>query len=213
MKKSTIAIVAALAAFAVFGPGDAFAQARAGAGAGSAKAGGVPLKIEKLTKPGASCLVPSPDFDGNVKSPGRGGTKKKWAALEAEYATSPDWIDAITFNFHVLSQDDEKTYHYYTATVTYVDVAKGKHGACVMLPPSAVARYAADGRGIVAFAVEVELEGKTVAAESDGLGKGKEWWKQLDGFKGKLERHSGVLQDRSKTPFGLTFIDQYEAVR
>lgn len=215
MKKSTIAIAAAVAAFAVFGPGEAFAQARAASGStkaagAAAKAGGVPLKIKQMTKTGNACLVPSPDFDGKVRSPGRNsGQKKKWAMCEVEYATQPEWIDSATFTFHVLCVDDEKVFHYHTASVTYLDIAKGDHGACVLLPPSTVARHGAP----VAFGVEIEIDGKQIAFESEGMGKGSQWWTKLDGIKGKLERHSGLLQDRSKTPFGLTFIDQYEAVR
>lgn len=218
MGKTAVAFALALGALAAFGTGEALAQTRAagaaGKAAGAAQSGkaGAALKIRQVTKPGNSCLVLSPEFDGKVKSPGRSsGPKKKWAALEAEYTTSAEWTDAITFTFHVMSMDDEKTYHYYTTTVTYIDVAKGDHGACVMLPPAAVARYGTP----MAFAVEVELDGKTVATESDGMGKGTPWWTRLDAMagKGKLERHSGLLQDRSKTPFGLTFIDQYEAVR
>jgi hypothetical protein len=213
MEKTAMAFALALGALAAFGTNEALAQS-AKAGAAQAGKAAPTLKIKQITKPGNSCLVPSPDFDGKVKSPGRSsGPKKRWAALEAEYTTTADWTDAITFTFHVMSMDDEKTYHYYTATVTYVDVAKGDHGACVMLPPTAVLRYGTP----MAFGVEVELDGKTVAKESEapGSGKGKPWWEMLDAMagKGKLERHSGLLQDRSKTPFGLTFIDQYEAVR
>lgn len=218
MEKSALTFALALGALAVLTTGDAYAQVRAaGASVGvGAKAGaaagktGVPLKVKQITKTGNSCLVPSPDFDGKVRSPGRNsGTKKRWAQFEVEYVTQPDWIDAITFTFHVMSVDDEKAFHYYTTTVTYIDVAKGDHGACVMLPPSAVLRNGTP----VAFGVEVEYDGKVIATESEGMGKGTPWWTKLDAMKGKVERHSGVLQDRSKTPFGLTYIDQYEAVR
>lgn len=223
MKKSAMTFALALGALAVFGTGEALAQVRAAGatvGAGAKGAGavaqagkpGAQLKIKQMTKTGNSCLVPSPVFDGNVRSPGRNSsTKKRWAQFEVEYITQPDWIDSITFTFHVMTVDDEKVFHYYTTTVTYLDIAKGDHGACVMLPPSTVLRYGAP----VAFGVEIEIDGKTVATESEGMGKGTPWWTRLDamGGKGKIERHSGQLQDRSKTPFGLTFIDQYEAVR
>ena len=225
MKKSAVTFVAALVALATFWASDATAQVRqasgtakaAAAAAGKAGAAGKDaagaLKIKQITKmTGSSFLVSSPEFDGKVRGPSRSSNfRHQWAMLEVEYATKPDWIDAATFNFHVMSVDNEKTYHYYTATVTYLDIAKGDHGACVMLPPSAVERY---GKPI-AFAVEIELEGEVIARESDGLGKGTPWWTRLDAMagKGKLERHSGLLQDRSKTPFGLTYIDFYEVVR
>ncbi|MBR3086020.1 MAG: hypothetical protein IKH04_06410 [Kiritimatiellae bacterium] len=211
--KRAFATAIAAATMAIAVTGDAFAQARMGgaaASAATAKASGVVLKVRQLTKPGNSCLVPSPRFDGGVKGPSRSsGTRKRWAALEVEYTTMPDWIDSATFTFHVMSVDDEKTFHYYTTSVTYLDIAKGDHGACVMLAPSTVLRYGTP----VAFGVEIEIDGKQVALESEGQGKGSPWWTRLDGGKMKVERHAGYLLDRSKTPFGLTHIDEYEAVR
>lgn len=219
--RHTLAAALAVAAMASIGVQNASAQVRAAVGAGGAavgtakggagaKVGGIPLKVKQLTKPGNACLVLSPDFDGKVRSPGRNsGTKKRWAALEVEYVTQPDWIDAATFTFHVMSVDDEKVLHYFTTAVSYLDIAKGDHGACVMLAPSTVLRYGTP----VAFGVEIEIDGKIVATESEGQGKGTPWWSRLEGGKMKVERHSGYLQDRSKTPFGMTYIDQYEAVR
>lgn len=169
----------------------------------------IAFKLKSLSKPDKSCLVASPEFDGRVKGPGRdGGRNKRWASLEASYVSTPDWIDEITFTFHVMSQDSEKTFHYFTTAVSYLNVAKGEHGACVMLPPSAVARFGMP----CAFGVEVSIDGDVVGADSEGMGKGTPWWNKLESMP-KLKRHSGLLTDRSKTPFGMTFIDEYEAVR
>ncbi|MBR0057036.1 MAG: hypothetical protein IJP66_06875 [Kiritimatiellae bacterium] len=211
MKKQLLTLALAAAAIATAGAGSALAQTRAATRAPGAAAGKPEdlLKVKSITKPGASCLVPSPVFDGKVRSPGRNSSaKKKWAQFEVEYTTKAEWTDAITFTFHVMSMDDEKTPHYYSTSVTYLDVAKGDHGACVMLPPSAVLRYGTP----MAYGVEIEIDGKTVASGGEGQWKDTQWWTKLDAVK-KLERHSGQLQDRSKTPFGLTFIDEYEAVR
>lgn len=204
--KNIPVIVAAVALLAL-GAGSAYGQARA---AGAPKAD-VPLKIEQLSSPGTRCLVPSPIFDGRVRGPNRNsGNKKKWAALEMEYVTRPEWIDSINVTFHVMTMDDSRppAPHYFTTTVTYLDIAQGKHGACVMLPPSIVARYGTP----VAFGVEVEVDDRAIGFESEGQGKGTKWWTSLDRVK-NLVRHPGLLQDRSKTPFGLTHIDEYEAVR
>lgn len=207
MRKNFKLAMAAAVAVAILACGEAHGQARA---AGAAAKTEIPLKIKQLTKPGTSCLVQSPVFDGKVRGPGRNtsASKKRWAALEAEYDTKPDWIDSIAVTFHVMTIDDERIPHYFSATVTYIDVAQGHHGACVMLPPSVVARYGVP----VAFAVEFEADDKAVGYETEGQGKGTEWWKTLDRAK-NLVRHPGVLVDRSKTPFGLTYIDEYEAVR
>lgn len=199
-------LTTAVAALALAWAGVAFGQARP---AGTAKQD-VPLKIKELSKVGSQCLVPTPVFDGRVKGPGRNsGSKKRWASLEVEYATRPEWIDFATFTFHVMCCDEEGTLHYFTTTVTYVDIAKGEHGACVMLPPTTVQRCGVP----LAFGVEIEVEDKAVGFDSVGQFKGQQWWKGLDSTKKKIVRHSEGLVDRSKTPFGLTHIDEYEAVR
>ncbi len=107
-----------------------------------------------------------------------------------------------------MSRDENKAFHYFTTSVSYLNIAKGEHGACVMLPPSAVARYGTP----VAFGVIIECEGEVVGGNSEGLSAGLEWWNKLDDLP-KLERHAGLLVDRSKTPFALTYIDEYVAVR
>lgn len=204
MLLKTLSLVAAVSLF--FCAGDAFAQAKSASKAGGAKAA---LKIKGLSKPDKTCLVSSPDFDGKVRGPNRNsGRGRKWASLEVDYATAPDWLDEVTIRFHVMCQDAEKTFHYFTCTVSYLNIEKGDHGACVMLPPSVVKRYGAP----CAFGVEIEIEGKAVAGDSEGVGKGTPWWTKLESV-GKLESHSGLLVDRSKTPFGITYIDEYEAVR
>lgn len=210
MLKTDFSFKAALfsAAFALFflSTDTLFAQARPAA---KPAAGKMALRIKEMPKLGASCLVTSPEIDGRVKSPGRAVHGKKWAMLEVQYETSPEWIDEITFTFYVMSQDSKtKEYHYFQTAVSYLDVAKGAHGAAVMLPPNAVARYGEP----FCFGVEIMIDGEKVAAEASGKGQ-VGWWASLDKLGDRIKRHSGYLQDRSKTPFGVTFIDEYEAVR
>ncbi len=203
----TFALASLVAACAVFA-GDALAQAARPQGARAAAAGGIPLKIRQISKTGKACLVPSPDIDGKVKSPGRNAKRKAWALFEVEYVTAPEWIDEATFTFHALSMDTDKALHYYTSQVTYLNLEKGEHGACVLIPPSFVKRYGEP----ISFGVEIEVDGRKVAELSEGQGKGTPWWGKIDGL-GKVVRHSGVMKDRSQTPFGVTHIDEYEAVR
>lgn len=187
----------------------AFAQARPAAAAAGA-AGKATLRIKDVTKPDKNCLVSSPDIDGKVRSPGRANRNKKWAMFEVQYDTAPEWIDEATFTFYVLCQDAKtKEFHFFQTAVTYLDIAKGDHGAAVLLPPNAVARYGMP----ISFGVEIAVDGETVAMRSAGTG-GENWWAgSLDKLGDRVKRHSGYLQDRSKTPFGVTFIDEYEAVR
>lgn len=206
MKNTGRLLATAAVALTIAFAGTAFGQARP---AGAAKQD-VPLKVKDVSKVGNQCLVPSPIFDGRVKGPGRSsGAKKRWASLEVGYMTRPDWIDSATFTFHVMTCDDEGTLHYFTTTVTYLDIAKGEHGACVMLPPSTVLRCGVP----LAFGADIEVDDKFVGFASEGQFKGQQWWKSLESTKKKIIRHTEGLVDRSKTPFGLTHIDEYEAVR
>ena len=184
--------------------------------AGSARA---TLRIKDMSKPGKQSLVSSPDIDGKVKSPGHinRGQNWKWAMLEVKYETSPDWIDEITFTFYVLSKaKDPKTgveqYHLFQTAVSYLDIEKGEHHAAAMLPPNAVKRYGEP----IAYGVDITLDGESVETLSSGFGNAKEPWWNSPGFNklgDRLVRHSGYLKDRSQTPFGATYIDEYEAVR
>ncbi len=179
--------------------------------AGSAKA---TLRIKDMSKPGKQSLVSSPDIDGKVKSPGHisRGQNWKWAMLEVKYETSPDWIDEVTFTFYILCQDSKtKEYHFFQTAVSYLDIEKGDHVAAVMLPPNAVKRYGEPAF----FGVEVAIDGEKVAMQSSVQGQQIDgWWgASLDKLGDRVKRHSGYLKDRSQTPFGVTHIDEYEAVR
>ncbi len=180
--------------------------------AGSAKA---VLRIKDISKPGKQSLVSSPDVDGKVKSPGHinRGQNWKWAMLEVKYETAPEWIDEITFTFFVLCQDPKtKELHLFQTAVSYIDIEKGDHFAAAMLPPNAVKRYGEP----VSYAVDITLDGESVAQEALGMGvaKGNIWWPaSIERLGDRVKRHSGYLKDRSQTPFGVTHFDEYEAVR
>ena len=177
--------------------------------AGAARAA---LRIKDMSKPGKQSLVSSPDVDGKVKSPGHinRGQNWKWAMLEVKYETTPEWIDEITFTFYVLCQDTKtKEFHFFQTAVSYLDIEKGDHVAAAMLPPNAVKRYGEP----ISFGVDITIDGESVASKALGLG-GDAWWSaSLDKLGDRVKRHSGYLKDRSQTPFGVTHIDEYEAVR
>ncbi len=184
----------------------ASAQARPAAAAKAA------LRIKDMSKPGKQSLVSSPDVDGKVKSPGHinRGQNWKWAMLEVKYETTPDWTDEVTFNFYILCQDAKtKQFHFFQTAVSYLDIEKGDHVAAAMLPPNAVKRYGEP----ISFGVDITVDGESVASKALGLG-GDSWWTtSLDKLGDRVTRHSGYLKDRSQTPFGVTHVDEYEAVR
>lgn len=191
-------------------------MATAAGAAGAAQEGDVRIK---LPAPRAS-LSEAPEFNFNAKVlPRLNNKKREWALFEIEYDTRDKWMDQLAFTYHVLTQGrDEETgssmFNYYTVTVRYIDVPKGKHRSCVAIPPSQLERY---GQPV---ALGLEVAGKTgevIASDSasSGINLPKEWWKSdnvMNNSKIKVERRTGLV-DRSKTPFALINPDDYEVVQ
>jgi hypothetical protein len=167
----------------------------------------VEVRIRDLPKLGRAGLVRTPEYQSNVRRTVGGSRRREWALLEVGYETAPAWIDELSFTFHVMTQDAQKQFHYFAASVVYADIERGSHAACVVLPPAAVARFGEPG----AFGVEIFTGGERVAVKSAGP-FGEEWWK-LIGDKPNITRQAGYLVDRAKTPFAWAYIDDYEVVR
>jgi len=171
----------------------------------------LPVKIKELPKVGKAAFVNAPDIDGKVRSAGRKTGKRQWASFEVTYLTALDWIDEVTVTFHVMSRDKEKGLHLFQTSVTYIDIAKGEHGANVLLPPSAVERYGEP----IAVGVEMSIsyetqQGIKLPPLNAGVGN-PGWWEDLS--KLKVTTHGGYLKDRSQTPFSVVNSDEYEVVR
>ncbi len=164
------------------------------------------VRIRNMPRVGRPSLTRTPDYQNNVRRTGSGARRREWALFEVNYETAPEWIDELTFTFHVMTQDAQKQYHYFETTVTYIDVARGEHIACVVLPPAAVARYGESN----AFGVEIMAAGERIAFK--GVGPADEWWRMIDGNP-NIHKRPGYLVDRSKTPFAMAYIDDYEVVR
>ncbi len=164
------------------------------------------VRIREMPKMGRSSLVRTPEYQSNVRRTARGSRPREWALLEVGYETAPEWIDELTFVFRVMTQDAAKQFHFFETTVTYADIERGNHTACVVLPPAAIARYGEP----TAFGVEILMGAESIAVRSAGVDG--EWWK-LIGDRPNISRQSGYLVDRSKTPFAWAYIDDYEVVR
>ena len=195
----TRAALAAACLALVLAAGAALAQTRVAAPRAE-------VRIRDLPKMGRASLTRSPEYQSNVRRTVSGSSRREWALLEVGYETLPEWIDELSFTFYVMTQDGQKQFHFFEATVVYVDIGRGSHAACVVLPPAAVARFGEPN----AFGVEIFAGGERVAFK--GVGPAEEWWK-LIGDKPNITKHAGYLVDRSKTPFAWAFIDDYEVVR
>jgi hypothetical protein len=178
-----------------------------GGTAGAAQASVV--RIRDLTGVGPRALVRTAEYSTSVS---RGRTAARlWAETSVTYDTDPEWLDELTFQYYVLVYDKAKDEHsLFKGVVTYVDVARGKgHVSPMYLRPSTLARYGE----VVGVAVEILHQGSVVATEANGRqGKGQplppEWWKVYQGTV-----REGVLLDRSRTPFALVNVDDFETIK
>ena len=141
-----------------------------------------------------------------MRRTGRVAGRGEWGLFDVVYETAPEWLDEITFNYYVMTEDGDRRFNFFEVSVTYLDVARGRHNACAALPPHAVARYGVP----TAFGVEIVVDGETVADAQQG--SVEKWWTLVQD-KPNIARRPGYLVDRSKTPFALANIDDYEAVR
>lgn len=190
-------------------------------GAGADEGGSVEegkVEINRFPTPGKAGMIKVPEFQANVagmQSP-IGGRKREWALFEVKYSTGAKWTDELAFTYHVLCKGrDEKTkaeaFSYYTATIRYADVPKGPHMSCAVLPPNLVERYGEP----VAVALEIMGKSEVLASQhaESGMTLPKEWWKDSKVMDDKrLTRRNGLV-DKSKTPFALINLNDYEVVQ
>ena len=193
----------------------------------AAPAAATQLKIINMPNP-KRVNVPTPEFQirGSTPQALSRGRAREWAVIDVDYETKfpasakDKWTDNVSATFYVLAEatlpDRTKEFSLYTLTVRYVNVPEGKHRAGVVLPPGALERYGQ----VVAIACEItadgvaapEVKGEHAASELNAYKD--DWWKN-DKVTGApfVKKRDGVLLERSKTPFGLVNMDDYEAVR
>ena len=125
-----------------------------------------------------------------------------WWRVMVDFETAPDWIDELEFTYYAYIEDQSNKGApvMFRGTVTYVNVAKGKHVSDMFLHPNTIARL-----GLVKqIAVVVKARGAVVATESTAAKPN--WW---DGF----SPVDGVLISRAQTPFAFVDYDLYEAIK
>lgn len=176
------------------------------------------VTIRRMPPPGKTAMVRTPEFSYNVQNtmPKTSKKPREWALFEVKYETDAKWLDELTFNYYVMTKcrndEGKDAFSFYTATIRYIDVPKGEHMSCVAIPPSLVERYGEP----VALALEVTgKDGAVLASESPagGLTMPKEWWKDSKVLDNPSVTRRNGLVDRSKTPFALVNVDDYEVVQ
>ena len=207
MRSPLSRLLFALALFAAAVPAFAQQQQQPATMSKTVKLGDMP----KLGKQHLFVTAPKLEMRSEMRST---RTKPRdWAFMAFDYETSPKWIDDLAVTYYVLAQgfndDGEKEFNFFTTTVHYTDIAKGKHRAAVVLPPQAIERYGSP----IAFAVEVADDGNEPLSKSvEGTGVPADW-RTNEKFTEKYINREGYLVDRSKTPFQFVNPDDYEAVR
>lgn len=149
----------------------------------------------------------------------RPGRPREWAVFEVTYDTVPEWMDEVVVTYYVMSERrgadaKQKEFSFYQTTVRYTDVPRGEHMACVVLPPGPLLRY---GDRFIGAAVEITAaDGTLLAAKDetqDWVPPPGDWWRKPEVTESKSVVKREGLVDRSKTPFALVNIDDYEVVK
>lgn len=150
-----------------------------------------------------------------------GTRNKRWGVLDVTFTTTPEWVDDMAVTFYVMLQNPkadpkkgEKPMSFFTLTLSYSDIARGKdHKVGAVLQPAALARY---GKPI-GVAAKITVGGKEVDAKADGEGRLKtaeKWWEDPKIVDAPVvQRRDGYLIDRMKSPFQLQDNDNYEESR
>ncbi len=186
------------------------------------------LRIKTMPKPGKALNVPTPDFNNanrNVAPAPINRKAREWAVIDVTYETrtanKSGWTDNVSATFYVMAEGvspetKAREFSFYTLNVRYVNVPDGEHRAGVVLPPGALERFGM----VVAVACEITADGMAQpvvesAFTTSVLNDNKDdWWKNPRIVDSPIvKKRDGQLIERSKSPFGMINIDDYEAVR
>lgn len=194
------------------GASSALAQARAPAAAAEQPAPRDIIRVGKITGPWKRGLVRTPTYRSDVSS---GVTPpREWGVVAVEYETAPEWIDELTFQYHVMSmtkRGEANLYSVFRTTVRYGDIARGDHRSTVFLRPVAMARFGEP----VAAAVEINMGGRVIGEATDTqIPLPERWWRNPQ----VVERdfvtvRDGYLLNRAQSPWALINMDDYEVIK
>ena len=203
-----LSILSAGALVFLFSVSEASAQARrvtprpAGTGAAVQPAAGKEgVVIRKREATGPNAKVKTPEFKNDANEPQ--AQARDWARIAVQYETDAEWTDELEFRYMVLLKNPKTSaFTMFPATVTYVDIPKGKrHASTVFLRPATLERY-----GAVEWAgVKIYLKGEQVAV-AQMPDDPRPWTIEY-------KTREGVLLNRDQTPFALVAIDNYETIK
>lgn len=182
------------------------------------------LRIRRVEGLGRKGFVKSPVYTTNC---GNGENEPQdWWCLAVDYDTArpatrgeSEWMDGLNIEYFVLllrRDGKDNKYAFLKTRVSYSDIQRGgRHKSTVYLHPKTVARHGLP----VAVGVEITYGGKPLAEFADAdqgakLPSVPRWWKNAKIVESpNVAKLDGQLLDRSKTPFALVHIDDYEVIR
>ncbi len=197
----------------VAGVMSAIAQPRPATGPRPAASPRSAASVEKVVIKSISGLkanerLRTPDY--KTDSPESQSRRKSWGCITVEYETSEDWTDELEFRYFVLIQDSvTKQYLLFTKTVTYIEIAKGKHWSTVFIRPNTLQRYGNMERA----AVEIWAGGQRLAMSSNPTDDSPQPWWQLAMVSGKVKVVPDMIMNRAESPFAFVAYENYETIK
>ncbi|MDR0994558.1 MAG: hypothetical protein LBN38_08380 [Verrucomicrobiota bacterium] len=156
--------------------------------------------VVRIRKAPQSEKIKTPIYQTAMARQSSGGLD--WWHGIVEFDTSEEWIDELEFTYYAYVEDQSNRGApiMFRASVTYVNIPKGRHHSDVFLHPNTVKRMGAPKQ----VAVIVKYKGAVVATENTA--SRANWW---DGY----PPVDGVLLNRAMTPFSLVDYDLYPAIK
>lgn len=146
----------------------------------------------------------TPKYTTDYAGPARQAQSAQWLELQADFDSSADITDELTFKYYLLFAGK-----CLTGEVTLVNILKGRDLHSVMyVSPKTIAQLlngkAMTGADVQDVGVQILNKGQLVS-EKSWKGQG-EWWQ-------KMQQVSGLVINKNETPFAPLFWDSYEAVK
>jgi len=161
----------------------------------------LPFEITKISPE----VVKTPDYD--IKGYSKPGDRpKEWLEVEVEFKAEPELTTELTVRYYVLFDGQQEVY---VGEVVHVNIAKGRERRSVAyIAPSAIER-ALGGKGFSSASIRdigVELLDRGRPVAQLGWKNKQPWWQQLP-------QKTGMVLNKTETPFAPLFWDRYEAIR
>jgi len=155
------------------------------------------LKIGKIKAE----IVKTPDF--TIKSgPEKRSKIGEWLEIEVEFETKAEEIDEITFDFTIQFEG-----RLLTGQVTHVNIPKGREHYTVMYISPRTLEKLTGGKTVTAG----NVQNVWVGASKQGQVIDREAIKKVEIPNGP--KLTGLILNKSETPFAPLYFDRYEAIK